>query len=140
MWHYGADGADTHKTCTHCKQIKPLEDFPVDNDKRSGKKSHCRLCHASLNQQRRDENPYWHPAIQQNYRAKQYGKDGRVSPTEISALFEAAGHKCPCGATTDLEIDHIVPLNKGGEHEISNLQVLCKSCNSAKGDRWPNDV
>lgn len=32
-----------------------------------------------------------------------------------------------------LEIDHRVPLAKGGTNDITNLQVLCWSCNSKKG-------
>lgn len=31
------------------------------------------------------------------------------------------------------EVDHIVPLSRGGTHEYENLQCLCKSCNSSKG-------
>jgi len=33
------------------------------------------------------------------------------------------------------EIDHIIPLNKGGKHEVKNLQALWKSENRAKGDK-----
>lgn len=31
--------------------------------------------------------------------------------------------------------DHVVPLSKGGKHELSNLVVCCHRCNSQKIDR-----
>lgn len=35
----------------------------------------------------------------------------------------------------DLTIDHIKALSRGGTDEVSNLQFMCRSHNSAKGDR-----
>lgn len=32
------------------------------------------------------------------------------------------------------ELDHIVPLSKGGEHSRRNTQCACRSCNAAKSD------
>jgi len=43
-----------------------------------------------------------------------------------------------CGASKNevkLEVDHIIPVSQGGNDELSNLQVLCKECNRAKGNR-----
>lgn len=46
---------------------------------------------------------------------------------------------CQCGLSTEqepnllLEIDHIIPLSKGGLTTESNLQTLCWRCNRSKG-------
>ena len=37
-----------------------------------------------------------------------------------------------CHATTQLSVDHIVPLSAGGGHEGANLRVLCLSCHGKR--------
>lgn len=49
-------------------------------------------------------------------------------------LGRAHGFKCGnCGSCHDLQVDHVIPLIDGGTNEHANLQLVCKSCNSAKG-------
>jgi len=40
----------------------------------------------------------------------------------------------PCGATSDLTADHVIPLSLGGTNE-GPRQVLCRACNSSKRNR-----
>ena len=42
-----------------------------------------------------------------------------------------------CGVEDDnLEMDHVVPVAKGGGHRIGNFVPACRSCNSSKNDRF----
>ena len=50
-------------------------------------------------------------------------------------------YKCVhCGSTKNLEVDHIIPISKGGEHSEFNYQILCRKCNRKKKDKvdWIN--
>jgi HNH endonuclease len=38
-----------------------------------------------------------------------------------------------CGATSPLQVDHVVPVSRGGaKDDLRNLQLLCQTCNAAK--------
>lgn len=36
-------------------------------------------------------------------------------------------------------LDHIKPLSKGGRHEVDNVQLLCRSCNAKKHDKFDEE-
>lgn len=61
-------------------------------------------------------------------------------------IFERDGHKCWwCGATdTVLDLDHVVPKNKGGTDRVSNLVASCRKCNEAHGnklvEKWADEL
>ncbi len=49
-------------------------------------------------------------------------------------LAQRDGEKCiACGAVNNLQVDHIIPVSKGGDNSPSNLQLLCQPCNLKKG-------
>jgi hypothetical protein len=68
---------------------------------------------------------------------------GYISGTLKYEVLNTAKFRCElCGASADevaLEVDHIIPRNKGGTDDLSNLQALCYSHNAMKRDRDDTD-
>lgn len=57
----------------------------------------------------------------------------RVRTRTRLLVFQRDGHLCRrCGSGRFPEVDHVIPLAKGGSNDPSNLQVLCRSCNRRK--------
>ena len=64
------------------------------------------------------------PVPYRNNKHDLFGKqEGRCGGCQIEFLFKL------------FEIDHVVPVSKGGTDHLDNLQLLCGHCNKVKGDR-----
>ncbi len=68
-------------------------------------------------------------------------------PREVkAAVWQRDGGRCVrCGVTdadatartgVHLHYDHIVPFSRNGADTVSNIQLLCESCNLSKGNRY----
>lgn len=64
---------------------------------------------------------------------------GKVSNKMRFSIYKRDGYRCrKCGVSqrnARLEVDHIIPISKGGKSTYNNLQALCHRCNVEKGDR-----
>jgi 5-methylcytosine-specific restriction endonuclease McrA len=71
-------------------------------------------------------------------RARKYGAKGAFTPQQWRlAVSVYGGPRCLCCQATDrpLTVDHVIPLSRGGNNKISNIQMLCWECNTRKGAR-----
>ena len=71
----------------------------------------------------------------------------KVPPALRKKVLLRDGHRCvDCGANpaTDpfvtLEVDHRVPVSKGGTNDMTNLQTLCWACNRGKGTQMDHKL
>lgn len=94
-------------------------------------------CSAKRTKEYREKDPERSRAMrrvaQANRRARKHAARGEFSIEIWERILDTYGHKCLCcGATEDLQPDHIVPLSKGGAHDAGNIQPLCGFCNRRK--------
>jgi 5-methylcytosine-specific restriction endonuclease McrA len=87
-----------------------------------------------------------HPFEAKQWSAKQRAikrsvKTGQVTKKQIDNLHLKQKGKCAIcrKKLTTRHIDHIIPLSKGGAHEILNFQITCPGCNMSKKAEHPID-
>ncbi len=63
----------------------------------------------------------------------------KITNEEWHNLCEEVNYCCVyCGKNftfTELTMDHLLPLSRGGQHTLSNILPACRSCNSKKGTK-----
>jgi hypothetical protein len=73
-------------------------------------------------------------------RARKYKSGGSYTNDQIRELLKQQDWTCIyCSSSLreKRELDHIMPLARGGSNDIANLQWLCSPCNRKKRDRDP---
>jgi hypothetical protein len=121
---------DAERTCYLCLRFLPVAEFTRRST--GSYFSACKDCNKNVFAHRR--------------RARMNDAEGSFSTAEWGALVEQF-EACPMclrnwesipilkGRKSVITRDHIVPISKGGSNRIGNIQPLCYSCNSKKGDR-----
>lgn len=80
-------------------------------------------------------------------RAVEREADGSFTSDDLKRIYRMQGGKCPyCQSSLKhkYEIDHIIPLSKGGSNYANNIQLLCdnisgNACNQSKNAKDPID-
>lgn len=67
-----------------------------------------------------------------------------IPPSTRLKVLVRDGHRCVyCGATSqssELQMDHVIPVCRGGTNDMGNLVTACWACNIGKGKRMVLDV
>lgn len=62
-------------------------------------------------------------------------KNKRAVKERLGKEYGRTCNGCGMDNWENLEVDHIVPRSRGGQHVYENYQLLCGNCNRIKGDR-----
>lgn len=142
--------------CSMCGQDLPPEMFSPDRRRPSGKKARCKKCCSSVEKERYKKNP--EKIIERvTQKRKQWPEDKKkatwakqnaqrrggfvvlsVSEKDIRRMKSSPCFICK--AKEDIELDHVVPVSRGGRHSVGNLQPLCRKCNRRKWARFMIEV
>lgn len=63
--------------------------------------------------------------------------EGAFVAEEWLALCNRYDQRCLCCGRSDVNLtaDHVIPISRGGDNWIANIQPLCLSCNTSKGTK-----
>lgn len=79
-------------------------------------------------------------ANEQRRRERVLATKTTFSKTDYQLVYSRFSNQCfKCGKVDRLCVDHHYPLAKGYKLEHTNAVLLCKSCNSSKRDRLPEE-
>ena len=75
-------------------------------------------------------------------RARRLQAEGAYTIADVQAQYERQKGRCywcnvKVGNTYD--VDHIVPLSRGGTDWPENIVIACPSCNRSRGDKLPHE-
>ena len=124
------------KTCFECGLRLSFDEFSFGPNGRDKKRPYCKCCEAARAKVYSDK-------PDRMYQIRQTD-DGSITVKILSDMLRHAEHCDHCGVRmtqdypvtpSNKTIDHDVPLSRGGEHILSNITIMCLSCNSAKQTR-----
>jgi 5-methylcytosine-specific restriction endonuclease McrA len=144
------------KTCSRCREVKPLTEFYKDSRGKHGVRPDCKVCRtahkAARYQANRDAvlarnaahkqaNPHigWEADYRQ--RCRLHGLMPVIVRFTRDDVVAQYGHDCfYCETGPFAELDHHIPVAAGGSHTIANARPSCKACNRLKGNTTDRDA
>lgn len=148
------------KKCHACGTDKSESEFGICRSKKDGLQTQCKKCKADYRAKNRNkaretsakwrkDNPDYKPKRNNAKRREYYRKNKtrvlswahsrgnrvRMDHAGVVDKFQYHGNACIyCGSSENLEIEHRIPVSRGGTNMLANLAPACRSCNASKRD------
>lgn len=135
-------------SCKECKHISSkkwykdnLEKFKENNKNwRKANPERAKESARKSAKKWRKTNPEKVKCYSRKKRAMKQAVNENYTAADVLITFEAFNNQCyNCNSTDDLCVDHHRPLSKGNALSFSNAVILCRSCNSSKIARNPEE-
>jgi 5-methylcytosine-specific restriction endonuclease McrA len=145
-------------SCTICKKVFPIEQFTKLKSSKKGYRRQCYECARVLRKKQYDKYPERAKEYSKAYRkahpekCREYTKRhndkkraatvSTVTYAHIKAQYKRQKgkcHWCRVSVWLDYDVDHIVPLDRGGAHAPENIVISCVPCNRKKSNKLPSE-
>lgn len=111
---------------------------------RAGARDHARRYreeHPEYARNWREANRVYYQVRQRNRAAMKFANPGSVGVSErdwikLCRRYDNYCAHCEQKIHGNPEMDHVIPLTKGGRHAIGNVLPACRSCNVSKGANY----
>lgn len=147
---YLLNGEIVGLSCKDCEQAFSLDGLNNSKTGVAGKHSICKGCNAkrrnswdkanpekksAKNRRWNEENRAQKLASHHNWRAEQAGSQAKLTSDMIEELHWSRQGRCFLTGRSDVEldIDHAVPLSRGGGSHLGNLILIDRNLNRMKG-------
>lgn len=102
--------------------------------------SECRLARRSSNKKSARQKKLAHYRMMDKIHAhnrRARGGNFHLRRDRLEEIIKENSECVYCGSRDRLTIDHMIPVKRGGNNEITNLVPACLACNSGKKDLMP---
>jgi len=123
------------KTCKKCGELKPLTTAYFNLLSSGHWRGTCKLCMAENTRRHYELVPEKLNLRVSRYKAQKAAAGGHYNDQDIANIRQRLRDRCAyCGVALNGsgEIDHIIPVSRGGDNSPTNLTLACLTCNRDK--------
>lgn len=116
------------KFCPKCGSNKPLSEFHVI---RGVVTDWCMMCLQAETKRMREQDAL------NNHRRKSWTY--QADKERLYRVYKGRCYYCGCELKGKYDVDHYIPVSRGGGTGLENLVIACPTCNRSKGSKMPAD-